>query len=160
MAEGLNRGQFKASEFVTGGHRGATKLRRILATAAPTRNEYEDVVNEIIRLAGLPAPDVNLRRGRYIPDFRWPEHRVILEADSKRFHDQMLARARRSSKRGVSSCSGPPGMRSSRVQTRSSSAFAKRSRAELFDLSPTKFAFGGRSRAPPCPRCAGSRPAP
>jgi very-short-patch-repair endonuclease len=93
MAEGLSRGQFKASDFVTGRHRGAAKLRRILATAAPTRNEYEDVVNEVIRLAGLPAPDVNLRRGRYIPDFRWPQYRVILEADSRRYHGHLLARA-------------------------------------------------------------------
>jgi very-short-patch-repair endonuclease len=91
--EALNRGQIKASDLVTSHHRGAAKLRKILATAAPTRNEYEDVVNEIIRQAGLPAPDVNVRRGRYIPDFRWPAHRVILEADSRRYHGHMLARA-------------------------------------------------------------------
>ena len=29
----------------------------------------------------------------YIPDLRWPEHRLILEADSRQFHDHMLARA-------------------------------------------------------------------
>ena len=28
-----------------------------------------------------------------MPDFRWPVHRVILEADSRRFHDHLLARA-------------------------------------------------------------------
>lgn len=91
--EALNRGQIKASDLVTSRHRGAAKLRKILATAAPTRNEYEDVVNEIIHQAGLPKPDVNVRRGRHIPDFRWPVQRVILEADSRRYHGHLLARA-------------------------------------------------------------------
>jgi hypothetical protein len=91
--EALNRGQIKPSELVTTHHRGAAKLRRILATAAPTRNEYEDLVLEIIHQAGLPAPAVNVRRGRYIPDFRWPAERVILEADSRRYHGHLLARA-------------------------------------------------------------------
>jgi very-short-patch-repair endonuclease len=38
-------------------------------------------------------PEVNQRRLRYFPDFRWPVQRVLLEADSAQFHDQMLARA-------------------------------------------------------------------
>jgi very-short-patch-repair endonuclease len=38
-------------------------------------------------------PEVNQRRAPYFPDFRWPEWRVVLEADSVQFHDQMLARA-------------------------------------------------------------------
>ena len=28
-----------------------------------------------------------------MPDFRWTERRVILEADGRRFHDHLLARA-------------------------------------------------------------------
>ena len=91
--EALNRGQIKVSELVTRRHRGAAKLRKILATAAPTRNEYEDIVLAVLHQGGLPAPDVNVRRGRYIPDFRWPEYRVILEADSRKYHDHLLARA-------------------------------------------------------------------
>lgn len=43
--------------------------------------------------AGLPKPEVNQRRLRYFPDFRWPAQHVLLEADSRQFHDQMLARA-------------------------------------------------------------------
>jgi very-short-patch-repair endonuclease len=38
-------------------------------------------------------PEVNQSRLRFFPDFHWPAQRVILEADSKQFHDQMLARA-------------------------------------------------------------------
>jgi very-short-patch-repair endonuclease len=30
---------------------------------------------------------------RLVPDFLWPEYKLILEADSKTFHDQLLARA-------------------------------------------------------------------
>ena len=91
--EALNQRQIKPAELVTNRHRGAKKLRAILATAAPTRNEYEDIVLAVLLEAGLPMPEVNQRRLRYFPDFRWHAQRVLLEADSARFHDQMLARA-------------------------------------------------------------------
>jgi very-short-patch-repair endonuclease len=91
--EALNRGQVKVSDLVTRRHRGAAKLRKIIATAAPTRNEYEDIVLAVLHQGDLPTPDVNVRRGRFIPDFRRPEHRVILEADSRKYHDHLLARA-------------------------------------------------------------------
>jgi very-short-patch-repair endonuclease len=91
--EALNQRQIKPAELVTSKHRGAKKLRAILATAAPTRNEYEDIVLAVLLQAGLPIPDVNQRHLRYFPDFRWPAQRVLLEADSTQFHDQMLARA-------------------------------------------------------------------
>jgi very-short-patch-repair endonuclease len=91
--EALNQKRIKPAELVTSNHRGAKQLRAILATAAPTRNEYEDIVLAVLLQAGLPMPEVNQRRLRYFPDFRWPAQRVLLEADSARFHDQMLARA-------------------------------------------------------------------
>jgi very-short-patch-repair endonuclease len=89
--EALNQRHLELRDLVTSGHRGARKLRRILASAAPTRSELEDVVLAV--LADLPRPEVNRRGVRYVPDFRWPAHRVILEADSVKFHDQPLARA-------------------------------------------------------------------
>jgi hypothetical protein len=92
--EALNQRLVKPHELVTSGHRGAKKLRRILATAAPTRNDYEDIVLAV--LEGLPKPDVNqpltLAGRTYYPDFRWPAHRLILEADSAQFHGHLLAR--------------------------------------------------------------------
>ena len=91
--EALNQRVIKPAELVTSHHRGAKQLRAILATAAPTRNEYEDIVLAVLLQAGLPMPEVNQRRLRYFPDFRWPVQRVLLEADSAQFHDQMLARA-------------------------------------------------------------------
>jgi very-short-patch-repair endonuclease len=91
--EALNQRLIKPSDLITSHHRGAKKLRRILATAAPTRSELEDVV--LALLDGLPKPQVNqpINGHRYIPDFRWPDRRLILEADSKQFHGHMLARA-------------------------------------------------------------------
>jgi hypothetical protein len=93
--EALNQRLVRPRELVTKDHRGASKLRKILASAAPTRNEFEDLVLSL--LDGLPRPDVNqpltIDGCTFYPDFRWPEQRVIVEADSKRFHDHMLARA-------------------------------------------------------------------
>jgi hypothetical protein len=60
-----------------------------LTTAAPvaTRSELEDLVLDLIEDAGLLMPDVNkpLANG-LIPDFRWPDHHIILEADGAAWH--------------------------------------------------------------------------
>ena len=77
--------------------RGAANLGRILAThAAPTRSELEDVVLELIVGGGLERPDVNVPltvAGRpVVPDFRWPAHRLIVEADGAAWHDHRIAR--------------------------------------------------------------------
>jgi very-short-patch-repair endonuclease len=77
--------------------RGITKLARILATGhAPTRSELEDTVLDMILDAGFAHPDVNrpitIGNRRIIPDFRWPEQRLIVEADGAAYHDDRLAR--------------------------------------------------------------------
>jgi very-short-patch-repair endonuclease len=77
--------------------RGAANLARIVATGpAPTRSELEDVVLDLILRGGLRHPDVNvpIRVGgrRIVPDFRWPEQRLVVEADGARWHDGELAR--------------------------------------------------------------------
>lgn len=76
---------------------GANCLRRIVAAGAvPTRTELEDVVLDVILAAGLPRPDVNvpmrLDGRRVVPDFRWPDWKLIVEADSRTWHDNKLAR--------------------------------------------------------------------
>jgi hypothetical protein len=92
--EALNQ-RITPGELVTAGHRGAKNLRRVLATAAPTRNDFEDIVPAV--LDGLPRPLVNVpitvAGRRYVPDFRWPEQRLILEADGAATHGHLLARA-------------------------------------------------------------------
>jgi predicted transcriptional regulator of viral defense system len=77
--------------------RGSARLARIIATGpAPTRSELEDVVLDLILRGGHVHPDVNVpyfvEGRRTVPDFRWPEHRLVLEADSTTWHDNPLAR--------------------------------------------------------------------
>ncbi len=77
--------------------RGAANLAKILATGpAPTRSELEDVVLDLILRGGLAHPDVNvpltIEGRRIVPDFRWPEQRLVVEADGAKWHDGELAR--------------------------------------------------------------------
>ena len=79
------------------GRPGSAKLARIIATGpAPTRSELEDVVLDLILRGGLVHPDVNVPYyvdgRRIVPDYRWPAQRLVLEADSKTWHDNPLAR--------------------------------------------------------------------
>jgi very-short-patch-repair endonuclease len=77
--------------------RGATNLAKILATGpAPTRSELEDVVLDLMLRGGLRHPDVNVPiyvgGRRIVPDFRWPEQRLVVEADGAQYHDGEIAR--------------------------------------------------------------------
>ena len=76
---------------------GIAKLTRILAGGhAPTRSELEDVVLELILDAGFRRPDVNkpirLQGQTIVPDFRWPDQQLVIEADGAEWHDNRLAR--------------------------------------------------------------------
>jgi very-short-patch-repair endonuclease/predicted transcriptional regulator of viral defense system len=80
-----------------GPRRGAAKMRRILASGpAPTRSVLEDAVLRLIDEARLPRPEVNVAMRvegrRVIPDFRWPDRRLIVEADGAIWHDNRAAR--------------------------------------------------------------------
>jgi very-short-patch-repair endonuclease len=80
------------------GYRGNGQLGRVLTRGvAATRSELEDVVLDLILDAGLKPPDVNrpLRiEGRtVVPDFRWADQRLVVEADSAAWHDNPIARA-------------------------------------------------------------------
>jgi len=77
--------------------RGAARLRGILlAGPAATRTVLEDVVLDLLISGGFERPDVNkpltLSGRLVIPDFRWPRHRLVLEADGGSWHDQPVAR--------------------------------------------------------------------
>jgi very-short-patch-repair endonuclease/predicted transcriptional regulator of viral defense system len=77
--------------------RGARKLATIVATGhVPTRSELEDVVLDLILNGGLTHPDVNepmtIEGRKVIPDFRWPAQRLVVEADSRTWHDDPIAR--------------------------------------------------------------------
>jgi hypothetical protein len=77
--------------------RGSRKLARIVATGpAPTRSVLEDTVLDLLLRGGFAHPDVNmpllLEGRRVVPDFRWPEQRLVVEADGAAWHDHKLAR--------------------------------------------------------------------
>ena len=73
------------------------RLRRIVDTStAPTRTRLEDIVLDLMLEGGLAHPEVNARYPlpdrTYYPDFRWPARRLIVEADSRAWHDDPLTR--------------------------------------------------------------------
>jgi very-short-patch-repair endonuclease len=78
--------------------RGARNLARIVATGpAPTRSELEDVVLDLILGGGFEHPQVNvpvtIEDRRVVPDFRWPDQHLTVEADGAAFHDNPIVRA-------------------------------------------------------------------
>lgn len=80
-----------------GSRRGVARLRRIVATGpAPTRSVLEDAVLDLILGDGLAHPDVNvpiiLAGRRVVPDFRWADRLLVVEADGAAWHDGELAR--------------------------------------------------------------------
>lgn len=93
--QGLNLRLLSLRALITHNHRGAKNLRAVLATAAPTRSENENAVLHLLDDAGIPKPLVNpaIAGTNLIPDFLWRDKALVLEADSWRYHDQLLARA-------------------------------------------------------------------
>jgi len=77
------------------GRRGVARLRRLLDEIHPqnnrSRSELERMFLHLCLQVGLPQPEVNVSlqvQGRTLkPDFLWRDQRLILEADSRRFHD-------------------------------------------------------------------------
>lgn len=101
--EALNRKLVTLLELVTSRHRGAKRLRAVLATAAPTRSENENLALQLMRAAGIAKPLVNptVKGTTLIPDFLWPDRRLVLEADSETYHGHALARADDRAKQAV-----------------------------------------------------------
>ena len=80
-----------------GPRKGSRRLATIVAEGpAPTRTVLEDVVLDLLLAGGFARPDVNqplrVEGRRLVPDFRWPEQRLIVEADGRAWHDGKLAR--------------------------------------------------------------------
>jgi very-short-patch-repair endonuclease len=99
-AQSLNRVNVRQLVAILARHRqrpGSAKLARIVATGpAPTRSELEDAVLDLMLRGGHVHPDVNVpyvvAGQKTIPDFRWPEQRLVVEADGAAWHDNQLAR--------------------------------------------------------------------
>jgi len=80
--------------------RGVARLRLILDTIHPqtkrTRSELERLFLGMCTKGSVPEPEVNVwlsapNGKRYQADFLWRDQRLIVEADSRRFHDTYTA---------------------------------------------------------------------
>lgn len=77
------------------GRRGVARLRLILDEIHPetkrTRSELERLFLRMCSQSGLPTPEVNVSLSvdsrQLKPDFLWRDAGLIVEADSRRFHD-------------------------------------------------------------------------
>jgi very-short-patch-repair endonuclease len=56
-----------------------------------TRSDLERDFLRIVRRAGLPAPEVNVKVGRWTVDFLWRSARLVVETDSYRYHRGRIA---------------------------------------------------------------------
>jgi very-short-patch-repair endonuclease len=57
-----------------------------LAGSDRTRSELEHLFLGLCRRHGLPMPEVNVRIGRHLVDFLWPDRRLVVETDGYRYH--------------------------------------------------------------------------
>lgn len=62
-----------------------------MATQDGTRSELEHRFLELCRQSGIPAPQVNVRIGRFIVDFVWADRRLVVETDGYRYHRGRIA---------------------------------------------------------------------
>jgi hypothetical protein len=89
-----------------GKHPGAPALRAIVTEGhVPTRSVFEDLLLDLIATAGIDSPDVNptlYLDGRPIePDFLWRHLRLVIEADSRTWHDDPLTRQNDAEKQAI-----------------------------------------------------------
>ena len=84
-----DRGALEAALAETPGRRGARAFAKLLdrrIERARTRSDLEILFLDLCRDAGLPLPRCNVQILGYEVDFLWPAERLIVEADSQRFH--------------------------------------------------------------------------
>jgi very-short-patch-repair endonuclease len=75
------------------GHRGARRLAALIADGpTPTKSELEDMLLELIKRHDLPRPPhINTVLHGHEVDLFYPDRRLIVEADSRRHHEILLA---------------------------------------------------------------------
>jgi very-short-patch-repair endonuclease/predicted transcriptional regulator of viral defense system len=68
-------------------HRGTAALKRLLESEPHlTRSDAEVIVRDLIRTAGLPQPEANVRVEGFEVDLVWRAQRLVVEIDSWAFH--------------------------------------------------------------------------
>lgn len=76
------------------GRRGTKPLARALTDwtdPPPTRSEFERIFLDFCDHAGLPAPVVNSVIAGFEVDLAWPEQKLVVELDSREWHDNATA---------------------------------------------------------------------
>ena len=72
------------------GPKGSKRLRRAMGRHLPQlarcRNDFEIDFVLLCEEHGLPIPEPNVRKGRYVPDMTWEAHKLIVELDGKDGH--------------------------------------------------------------------------
>ena len=80
------------------GRPGTARLAGLLKSHVPgttrTRTPLEEEFFLLVRAAGLPQPEVNVKLGPYTVDFLWPEARLVVETDGGASHDRPAQRER------------------------------------------------------------------
>ena len=70
---------------------------------------------DLILNAGFQRPDVNralnINGRKLIPDFRWPDQRLVIEADGAEWHDNRLTREDDAERQAILEASGERVMR-------------------------------------------------
>jgi len=102
--------------------RGSSKLQAIVAQGyVPTRSELEDAFLDLITAGGFKPPLVNaplyFEGRRIVPDFRWPEQRLTVEADGAQWHDNGVARQDDAERQAILEAHGDRVMRVTWAQT-------------------------------------------
>jgi very-short-patch-repair endonuclease len=73
------------------GHRGAKRLRRLLAydprAAAGARSELERLFIDLLNAHGVPAPQTNVLVEGFLVDCFWPRANLVVELDGFEFHN-------------------------------------------------------------------------
>jgi very-short-patch-repair endonuclease len=69
-----------------------TALQPLLDDGPRTRSELERAFLAMARRHGLPQPQCNVRVEGLLVDAYWPEHRLVVECDSRRWHGSWAAR--------------------------------------------------------------------
>ena len=97
--DGIRRGLFdlrKVEELCerSSGRRGARPLQSVLAEQFEpprTRSDLERDFLDHCRPAGLPAPEVNVEVAGYEVDSVWHTQRLVVELDTRTFHERRPA---------------------------------------------------------------------
>lgn len=98
IAQGLfSMSALRATVAACSGRPGAARLRALAQAdrnRTVTRSEAEELFLALIRRAGLPEPEVNVRIGRWEADFFWRHERLVVEIDGHAYHSARTARER------------------------------------------------------------------